>query len=87
MPNFERMPENKKESDKINVFEGGEPILPPHLQQELNELRKKGRFSDPERARFLELQAMEEKAKREKYGRDYKGYHDPVLQGLAEKKE
>lgn len=87
MPNFERPPEKKEELSKIDVFEGGEPLLPRELQMKLNELRKKGQLSDQERIEFLDLQAKEEEAKKAKYQSDYKGYHDPILQGLAEKKK
>lgn len=87
MPSFERPPAKKEELEKINVFEGGEPLLPRDLQMKLNELRKKGQLSDPERREFLDLQAKEEEAKKVKYQSDYKGYHDPVLQGLTEKKK
>lgn len=86
MPSFEKPSEKKEESDRINVFEEGEPLLPRDLQQELNDLRKKSRLSDPERVRFLELQAREEETKKKKYGSVAKGYHDPILRGLAEKK-
>ncbi len=81
MPNFEKPFEKD-----IQNFDP--PFLPLDLQTRLRELQKKGRLSDPEREEFLELQAREEKAKEDRYGkRIYPGYKNPITKSVAEKTE